>query len=362
MHPKFNTDLLATEDDRAAALRAYPRVAFALDFPELRAVFAEFDTRAGDAKRRSRRWGVVAVALATFALMLAAGYKLYEHADEVVIKTMAMAGAAAGVASTLIGAFGVMYHRRKERWLSDRLATERMRQFHFQHYGAHVGDILKGARDPEAAAAYLAKRSRDFEAMKASLLNRIEPEFRMLIDMEDPGEGVFFPQRSAYDGPLDDVAAEYFGAYETLRIKRQLDYCNLLLGEHGGWAHAPRRQQKIFGALALVCLVAVLLLDILAFGSVIAGASAETSELLKVFAILTAFVALSIRTLEEGFQSESEVVRMSQYRFALTRVAARFAEAKTAAQKLAQMEALERASYDEMVQFLRSNSKAEFVM
>ncbi|MBY0422715.1 MAG: hypothetical protein K2Q06_10465, partial [Parvularculaceae bacterium] len=296
------------------------------------------------------------------ALMLAAGYKFYEHADEIIIKAMAMAGAAAGVASTLIGAFGVMYHKRKERWLSDRLATERMRQFHFQHYAAHTGDILKGARDPDAAKAYLEKRARDFEAMKASLLNRIEPEFRMLIDSEDPGEGIYFPHRPAFDGPLDDVAAEYFGAYETVRIKRQLDYCNLLLGEHGGWAHAPRRQQKIFGALALVCLISILGLDILAFGSVIVGAPTDTSEMLKVLAILTAFVALSVRTLEEGFQSESEVVRLSQYRFALSRVASRFAEARTSAQKLAQMEALERASYDEMVQFLRSNSKAEFVM
>src|SRR5690606_37927416 len=69
----FNHDLLLNETDVAEARKDFPNNVFALHNPALKDVFRPIDQRAGAAKRKSRQWGVLAVGLATLALMLAAG-------------------------------------------------------------------------------------------------------------------------------------------------------------------------------------------------------------------------------------------------------------------------------------------------
>ena len=359
----FNSDLLMSDADRDAAGRAFPHIAYALDHERLRQVFAAHDVGANRAKTRSRQWGVTAVLLATFALLLSAASDLYSDAGKLVISLLGAVGAIAGLSSVAIGFLGVMYRARKLRWLTDRLATERMRQFHFQHFAAHARLIIAGARDPATAQAYLQKRTRDFEALNAKLLSRLDPEFHALVDNVDPGDGVMFaPDRDGLDHS-DPAVAEYFEAYETLRIRRQLDYCNLLLGEgRGFWKNAPVRQQKIFGAFGLFCLAAVLAFDIVQFGGAIFYEPLLENALLQIAAIWAAFLALAVRTLEEGFQADAEVSRMTQYRFGVSRAATRFSESEDMAGKFAAMDALERASFDEMVLFLHTNNRAKFVM
>ncbi len=359
----FNSDILANEADRDAARRAFPSVAYALDHEAMRTVFRGHDESALRSKSRSRQWGVTAVSLATFALLLSAASSLYADAGKLVISVFGAIGALAGLSSVAIGFLGVMYRARKLRWLTDRLATERMRQFHFQHYAAHARLIVAGARDPVAREAYLQKRARDFDAFNAKLLSRLDSEFHALVDNVDPGDGVLFtPDRDGLD-PADPVVAEYFEAYDTLRIRRQLDYCNLLLSEDRNfWKNAPVRQQKIFGAFGLFCLAAVLTFDIVQFGGAIFYEPLLENEFLQIAAIWAAFLALAVRTLEEGFQADSEVARITQYRFGVTRAAARFTESASPTDKFAAMDALERASFDEMVLFLHANNRAKFVM
>lgn len=359
----FNTDILVTEGDRLAAASAFPRVAFALDHPDLRHTFAAHDESALLSKARSRQWGVTAVFLATFALLLSAASGLYAGAGKLVISLLGGLGAAAGLSSVAIGLFGVMYQKRKLRWLSDRLATERMRQFHFQHYAAHARMIVAGARVPEIAEAYLAKRARDFEAFRTKVLNRLDSEFHALVDNVDPGDGVLFePDREGLEAD-DPVVREYFEAYDTLRIRRQLDYCNLVLSEDRNlWKHAPVRQQKVFGAIGFVCLSLVLGFDIVQFGGAIFYEPLLENDILQIASIWAAFLALAARTLEEGFQSDSEVSRMTQYRFGVSRAASRFAEAVTPGEKFAAMDGLEKVAFDELVLFLHTNNRAKFVM
>lgn len=359
----FNSDILASEDDRRAAAAAFPQIAFALDHPALRQTFAVHDEGANRSKTRSRQWGVTAVLLATFALLLSAASGLYAGAGKLVISVLGGLGALSGLASVAIGFLGVMYRARKLRWLTARLATERLRQFHFQHYGAHARMILAGARDAAVREEYLARRARDFEAFKARFLLRLDPEFHALVDNADPGDGVLFAaDRDGVDA-ADPAAREYFEAYDTLRIRRQLDYCNLVLSEDRNlWKHAPVRQQKVFGAIGLVCLAAVLGFDIVQFGGAIFYEPLLENDLLQIAAIWAAFLALAVRTLEEGFQADSEVSRMTQYRFGVSRAANRFAEAATAQEKFAAMDTLEKSAFEEMVLFLHTNNRAKFVM
>ena len=358
----FNSDLLLGEQDQQTARRAFPHVFFALDHPALRETFLTHDARANRAKSKSRKWGVIAVALATVALMLAASAGLYEQLPRPWSRAIAVAGAASGIASVLIGAFGVMFRERKLRWLTDRLATERMRQFHFQHYAAHGAMILAGARDPAAAHAYEAKRARDFEAFRAGVLGRLEDEFYAVVESEDPGEGMFFADGAAPD-PNDPHLEEYYAAYESLRFQRQIDYCNLLLSERRSlWKHSPARQAKFFGGVALICLVTILALDAVVFATSIADFDWWGKTLFGAAGIWVSFLALSARTLEEGLQPGTEVERMRQYRTASTRSLARFRAATTPEAKREAMMDLEHAAFEEMLPFLKTNYEARFVM
>ena len=50
-HHKFNDDLLLQDADRKLAQRKYPSIFHALDHPELRDLFCEYDAPANRAKR-----------------------------------------------------------------------------------------------------------------------------------------------------------------------------------------------------------------------------------------------------------------------------------------------------------------------
>lgn len=359
----FNNDIFLTEADQTLARRAFPNVFYALDHPELRAVFEEHDKRANAAKSRSRRWGVIAVMLATTALMIAASSMLYEDFDHEAKRAIAIVGAACGISSVAIGYFGVMFRGRKLRWLTDRLATERLRQFHFQHFAAHGGMILKGARDETAAGKYLEIRSRDFERLRVDFLSRLEDEFHAIVETDDAGNGLLFDFAADLPDENDPNLEEYYRAYELLRFQRQIDYCNLLLSETRSlWKHAPARQARFFSAFAIACLAIILGLDTLMFMGSIADLPWLTAPILSVAGIWMAFLALSARTIEEGLQPGTEVERMKQYRIALNRSHQRFRAARKPDDKIEPMIDLENASFEEMLPFLKTNFEARFVM
>ncbi len=359
----FNHDLLLGEADGAAAKKDYPNIVFALTHPLLRDMFAPIDRRANAAKKRSRQWGVIAVALATLALMLAAGEVLYHDFPKGVIRVIAGVGAVAGIASVLIGVFGVMFKARKMRWLADRLTTERLRQFHFQHFVAFGGDILAGATSEAAARAYLAKRSEDFKAFKETFLDHADEKLHHLVEADDPGEGLMFPECDSCIDAGSPHLDEYFNAYKVLRFDRQIAYCDLMLREEGAfWKYAPARQAKIIGAVAMFCVFAILILH----GFVFVGALADIPDLkspeIHVAAIWAAIIALAARTIEEGFQPETEVERLKQYRLSLKRIYQRFQQTGDPHEKVRAMTDLEKLSFEEMMLFLRGNFEAQYVM
>lgn len=359
----FNNDIFLTEADRETAKRAFPNIFYALDNPALREIFIVHDERASRAKTRSRRWGVTAVMLATLALMLAASSSLYAALGEETKRAISVVGAAAGISGVLIGSFGLMFRDRKLRWLTDRLATERMRQFHFQHYAAHGGMILKGARDLEAADAYLKLRDHDFEQFKVNFLMRLEDEFHAIVEQDDPEGGLLFDFMRDLPDEGDPNLDEYYRVYDLLRFRRQIDYCNLLLSEQRSlWKHSPAKQARFFGAVAFACLAIILGLDSLVFMGSIANLAWLSSPIFSVAGIWMAFLALSVRTIEEGLQPGTEVERMRQYRIALNRSHARFRNVKKPDDKIEPMMDLETASFEEMLPFLKTNFEARFVM
>jgi hypothetical protein len=359
----FNNDLLLSKADQDLAKREFPNVFFALNFPGLRTLFQPFDIRANLSKTRSRRWGVTAVLLATLALMLAAAEVLLHHYPKELVKTIAGVGAIAGIASVLIGFFGIMFHERKQRWLADRLATERMRQFHFQTYIAYAGEILAGAADENAARNFLNKRTEELARFDTDVVQHVDEKLHHIVEAEDPGDGALFPGKDTEIDPDSSALAEYFHAYSVLRFDRQIGYCDLILRDSGAiWKYAPVQQARILSTIALVCVFGILILH----GFVLLGVGADIQwmkgQFVHVAAVWAAVIALAARTLEEGFQPETEIERMRQYRLSLKRIYDRFKRTQSPLEKLDAMRDLEKLSYEEMVLFLRSNFEARFVM
>lgn len=66
---RFHDELLLSASDRDFAATRYKQVFFALDHPELRAVFERIDRQARAAKAKSRRLGLAALGLAAASLL-----------------------------------------------------------------------------------------------------------------------------------------------------------------------------------------------------------------------------------------------------------------------------------------------------
>ncbi len=359
----FNNDLLLSDADLAQAKKDFPHVAYALVNPALNEFFAPIDRRANAAKRRSRQWGVVAVALATLALMLAAGEVLYHDFDKGYIRLIAAIGAIAGISSVVIGVFGVMFRARKMQWLADRLTTERLRQFHFQHYVAYGANVLAGAVHDDAAKAYLSQRDEDYRRFKSDFIDHAEKNLCHLVEADDPGEGMLFPECDTCVSADAPNLEEYFEAYKILRFDRQIGYCDLMLRDKGVfWKYAPVRQAKIIGAVAMFCVFAILGLHGLVFIGALADIPEMKSPEIHVAAIWAAIIALAARTIEEGFQPETEVERLRQYRLSLKRIFKRFQSADDVSDKIRAMTDLEKLAFEEMILFLRGNYEAQYVM
>ena len=65
----FNDDILLNDGDLAYAAGQFPQIAHVLDNPELRDVFAKYQTEANVARDRVRRVGLATVVFATLALL-----------------------------------------------------------------------------------------------------------------------------------------------------------------------------------------------------------------------------------------------------------------------------------------------------
>ncbi len=359
----FNTDLLLNAADRSEAKRAFPDICFALDNPALCEIFIPFDRRANLSKARSRRWGAVAVFLAAGALSLAGAELIYRDLPQIQLRIIAAVGGVAVAASIIISIYGVIFRGRKMRWLADRLATERLRQFHFQYFVANMREILAGAKDPIAAEAFVENRSRCFEVFKSDYVDHIDEQLHAIVHEEDCGEGAIFPLTEQAVAPDDAHIDQYFSAYARLRFDLQLNYCNHVLRESRGiWKQSAIRRAQILSAVALAGVFGLLALHGLIFLGAFADIGWMKGPFIHVLGIWAAIAALAARTFEEGLQPKREIERMRQYRVSLRRTHARFRAADTPSLKIAAMQELEKLTYQEMALFLKSNYEAQFVM
>src|SRR5262245_14752057 len=115
---KHNTDLLLDAADREAFAARFPQFMFAFDDAGLRALFEPADAQAAKAKRRSRRAGVLAIALVTVSLMAGAFSTIL--IGEPWFRIVVAIAAAGAVIGLVIGWAGVLAAGTRDEWLRQR--------------------------------------------------------------------------------------------------------------------------------------------------------------------------------------------------------------------------------------------------
>jgi hypothetical protein len=342
----FNDDLLLDERDREAARLFYPNIYPALDFPELRALFLPADAQANAAKRRSRRWGFVAIGLVSASLIAAADENFYQ-----------MKGPLGPV-------IGVLFAGSKRRWLEGRLLTERLRQLHFQLLVTRAPQILAAARD-NAWDEYRAERRLVLGGFAIDVAERAGPLMDELVEGEEAENENSAAAWLTRGDWLDDLtgkphADEFFRAYRSIRLQRQIDYCRQKLrSDHRLFSTAPREQAARLENITAVCVLALLVTHAIFLASL--WSHVETG-LFHMIIIFLAIMALALRTLEEGLQPKREVERYRAYRATLVSIGGRFDAAANAEGRHEAMKQLEVLSFTEMISFLKYNNEARFVM
>jgi hypothetical protein len=359
---RYGSDLLLSDADRERAQANYPAIFFALDNPELRRLFEPIDAEANRAKSRSRFWGVVAVGLITFALMISATIT-HPAGEQESDKIVPIATALAGAAGVAIGFFGVMFGGAKQRWLERRYLTERLRQLQYQMLIAWAPHIVRAAQTGEKDS-FLALRAR---VMSEFSMEHIEGAAGKL--------GATIAETLAHEAWLvqpeegGDVLApstelnQFFDAITHLRLHHQIDFTDFKLRTES-WvlSGSPKRQSLVLSGVALACVFGMLVLHFLVVIGAFTHNALLEGALTHVGIIWLALLALAARTLEEGFQAQREVERYRQYGAALRLVSARFRATSDPAEKLVALRDLEDVAYEEMVNFLKSNNEARFVM
>jgi hypothetical protein len=395
--PIFNDDLLANPTDRDRFTKLFPSVIHVLDDPDLQDYFKRFNVIAGNAKSKSRKWGGWAIILGTAAILLAGAEIIVDQhvaslkshiggtGANVSLLLLASVAAAFGIISVLVGGFGILFGKRKREWLHNRFMGETIRQFHFQSMIARLPEILASlhgqddnARN-EARGAFQSKRRQWLSEFQDTFRGRIGPMFEAVIGLGD-SDGWRHTQRGmpALGGDHPELEP-LFAAYRLLRFEHQRNYATykLQMDHRILFSSFPRRQMEILQAVGawgigmLFSIHILVLLGVVIIALVeltLSGQEAPTDTFSPVSGFLNAVIisipvlVLATRAFENGLMPESEIDRYEKYRAGVEGALRQYDESKTQAERLVAMRQLERLAFEEMRDFLRTNSKSVFVI
>ena len=383
---RFNDELLLSESDLILAEKSYPRVFFALDNSELRDAFREVDSAAVAAKNTSRRIGFAALVFATLSLLtfpaepLVKGIWSNTIEYEIMFQYLTIAGAVIGFLALFFGNLGLGFGRIKRSWLQKRLITERLRQWHAQYLIAHSAEIAEIATTGNGRHEWLGKRSVAFKRFQRAFIDQIGSEYAKYTissaaafsgqSVADPtAKNAFWidetwakeAQRKT-SAEHKDALYELYRAYEETRMLGQIQYTNYVLSADGAFWSSPAKQLHMLGNFSYILVILAFMANFVALVSAVWSGFPVGWPVLSSLAITFAIIAVGVRAMLEGLRPERETRRMEFYASALNYANTSFDAARSHGKRVEAMATLERASYDEMVEFISSNEQARFVL
>ncbi|MEO1660594.1 MAG: hypothetical protein AAFR51_06370 [Pseudomonadota bacterium] len=383
---RFNDELLLQAADRELAQQQFPSVFFALDHPSLRADFKRIDAGANRAKSKSRMIGVLTLIFAVVSLLafplepLIISTNADTEISRNLFRLIAIIGAICGVLAVLFGNLGLWFGKLKRNWLQHRLMTERLRQWHAQYLIAHALDISAAVTSDTAREAFLDARTVSYNRFKRSVLEQVSSEYTkftvsgaaaysgLSVSEEGPGSSFWIEPGWADLAGRDLSEADHsaldalLSAYDGTRFIGQVQYTNYILSSEGKFWSLPAKQASVLRSTAFGLVIFAFVANFIALLSAIWPSFPISQSILGSVAISFAILAVGVRAFQEGLRPERELRRMQFYASAVSAARNNFLEAKSAQEKIIAMSILERASFEEMVEFLSTNERARFVL
>jgi hypothetical protein len=362
----FNHDLMMNAGDAHAAREMFPAIADVLDWPKLHEAFAPHERAANQAKKQSRRSGVMALAVALAALWLA----VLEPTISALVpgqKTLWILtiGVAVLAGAGLVLGSRVLLGGRKERWLHHRAATERLRQLHFQFLIRRARQFA--AEDQALAAVAMQERNRALEMLKHNLRKGVAKPVDAI--MEDLGGARCWLVDAATSNPAPAIRPailyDLFRAYTYLRFQHQADYVAKKVAPGiGFWPWEPEGQARRINESAYALTFLVIACNVVAVSVVTVVPAGENwiFQAVQTISMLAAMGALALRVLEDGIRPRLEVTRLRNYRGEVLELFRKFEASTEVSAKLSLMERLEELSYRELRDFLTLHQEASFVL
>jgi len=305
----------------------HPAFGFACDLPQLRKSFLKIDDRANDLKARNKAFGYIAVTIGFLSLLIVAASPLYHDVDG--LEWLARLSVILGIVAFCTAALSIFVL--KERWLSARYCTERMRQFFFQNLLYRLPDLLTAIGDKTAEARFAENSRANLRDLALVHIVTTDAYSETIDEASELKAEVLSPAPSTL-GTLDEHQQQYidefFDIYSELRIGYQAKYAATQLTPKG----VTRRSNKWINHVAVgAVLSAVTLHAFIVAGLMTAGLDETWGRIVDVVLLGLALTGLWVKAIEEGRQTRRELDRYEGYYEDCVRADEQFKAAKSSA-------------------------------
>jgi len=386
---KFNDEFFLDPEIRRRGQAAFPDIWFAIYLPRLSSEFVIRDEITKKIKARFQIWGFGTLAAAVAALSLAAlEPTLLEPAEangfvpEFVVQLIGVAAAGLGVTSVLMGLFGMGLSNRKRNWLRTRLLCERIRQWRWQYFCANVPRIVEASSNEDAKADYALQWEIDTLAFisdfERDIDQRLNDALGALPGLSPHRSGAMWVGKDIADRATGDqivraldaadstkapAVEQILDAYRNVRIGAQLRYARYLARDTGPFRTHPRAQRNWLHRRGETIVILIFTLHILVILAIfLVWVPHWTAKVVNVLAVILALAALGFRAVEDGLRPSEHLGRITGYLAEVRSIGEAFGDAETSARQRDLMIALEKASYNEMVDFLQAGNRSRYVM
>lgn len=367
---RFNDDLLISEHDQQLARAEYQEIYHVLDHPALRDEFIRYDAVANSAKLWVQRIGLLAVVLATTALLSSALTPLVgliPNAPEWVGKVLFWAEVG-GIVGLIIAAGGLVLAGQKKSWLEARMMAEVLRLWHFQSLicrGKEI-DASCNAANQNEPAAYREARDKAFKSFMREWDGALDSHLTKLIESPEAGYQLLHEDPTKY-APDSPVVEKVFSAYKSMRFRHQDNYATHKLQKTTSkpfrilkWPAAVL-QERMQG-LASFCLIGSLICSLVIVIGHLTGLELAHHLGWPAGIITLLIINVATRAVQDGLAAPEELQRYNDYAGKIRYLLQRFDDSRDVDEKLLLMGEMERAALEELKGFLRANFESRFIV
>lgn len=361
----FNDDLLMGENDPQFAKEQYPKINHVLDDRSLREEFAKYDRAANEARERVRVFGFTTIGASAVALVALATQPVWPHV--VWMRWIAAVIELAGMLAAIVAIGGLWLGSWKQRWLKNRLMTERLRQWHFQLMVRRGREIEASCKGQDAVAAFQKEHDRWLAYFLKDHQGKLDSQLESAVN--DPVETMAWlhDRPTPYDNG-SEILRDIFDAYQLFRFDHQYKYAIHKLEsttEKPFWrflSWPPAVQRAALSGASGSCFVNALICSVFLVWAHLFGADEQVELYLRTTAIVIALLGVCLRAVQEGLGIEREIDRYKEYRERISLLRDRFKNTSDEKERLHLMEEFEVVSVQEMQDFMRTHQKAKFVL